>query len=293
MKKLISVLLVGVMALSVFAIGAFAIDYSVSENASTMVGQFFVYENFEQDGGNLYMTGNDHSVFIICISEDTLVYFEDFTFVRDTLADEQTLADVLDGRMLELTIVFDSLAAPGSSPKVSPVSVRVLSEESADEFFNRFTTVTSTPVVDNALSEVFATLISSPVLVNGAEYEFEAYTIWGYNHFRLRDLAYVLNGTEAQFDITFDVATNTAYILRGQPYTPVGGEMTGRALANPHAPLRSETRFVIDGEAVDATAYNIEGNNFFRLRDVAAALDFFVDWDGRIIIDTSRGYVAN
>ena len=50
----------------------------------------------------------------------------------------------------------------------------------------------------------------------------------------------------------------------------------------------------VDGQRVDMTAYNIGGNNFFKLRDLAVALDFHVDWDGStgtVLIDTSRGFV--
>jgi len=38
-------------------------------------------------------------------------------------------------------------------------------------------------------------------------------------------------------------------------------------------------------------AYNIAGNNYFKLRDLGQAVNFGVDWDGaRIIIDTGRNY---
>ena len=34
----------------------------------------------------------------------------------------------------------------------------------------------------------------------------------------------------------------------------------------------------VDGEKVNVTAYNLEGNNFFRLRDLARVLGFDVDY---------------
>ena len=48
-----------------------------------------------------------------------------------------------------------------------------------------------------------------------------------------------------------------------------------------------------DGSEVQFTAYHIEGNNYFKLRDIGEAFDFGVDWDeaaATIRIDTSKGY---
>lgn len=48
-----------------------------------------------------------------------------------------------------------------------------------------------------------------------------------------------------------------------------------------------------DGAEVSLTAYTIEGNNYFKLRDIAKAFDFCVTWDdinSTIGIDTSKSY---
>ena len=52
----------------------------------------------------------------------------------------------------------------------------------------------------------------------------------------------------------------------------------------------------VNGVEVEPQAYLIESNNYMKLRDIAAAVDFSVVWDGannRVLIDTSRGYDAN
>ena len=49
-----------------------------------------------------------------------------------------------------------------------------------------------------------------------------------------------------------------------------------------------------DGKEISLTAYNINGNNYFKLRDLAKAFDIGVTWDGKtntVGIDTSIGYV--
>ncbi|MDR0862086.1 MAG: CAP domain-containing protein [Oscillospiraceae bacterium] len=56
------------------------------------------------------------------------------------------------------------------------------------------------------------------------------------------------------------------------------------------------SRVLVNGVEVSAEAYSIHDNNFFKLRDIAAAVGFSVVWDGagdRVLIDTSREYDAN
>jgi len=56
---------------------------------------------------------------------------------------------------------------------------------------------------------------------------------------------------------------------------------------------QSTNRIFVDGKEVKIEAYLIENRNYLQLRDIAAAVDFSVVWDGannRVLIDTSRGY---
>ena len=133
---------------------------------------------------------------------------------------------------------------------------------------------------------------SSTVLVNGENIAFDAYNINGNNYFKLRDLAYILSGTEKQFEASWDGANNAIVLTSDKPYTAVGGEMTGKG-AEDKTPTPTNSKIIMDGKEVQFTAYNIEGNNYFKLRDIGAAFDFGVDWDGAnntIVINTSKGY---
>jgi hypothetical protein len=110
----------------------------------------------------------------------------------------------------------------------------------------------------------------------------------------------VLNGSEKQFEVGWDGATGVIALTSGAAYTAVGDEMTGEAYAStPRAgywaatPTRS--RIYIDGEETAFTAYHIDGNNYFKLRDIGEVFDFGVTWDGAqntIAIDTSKPYTA-
>jgi|GEM_PF-4283911 len=133
---------------------------------------------------------------------------------------------------------------------------------------------------------------SSTVLIDGEARIFEAYTIDGYNYFKLRDLAYAFSGTEKQFAVSWDAASNAIQLTSGQPYTPVGGEMAvsgaGAQTASPDTPT-----VYADGIRLTLTAYNIGGYTYFKLRDIGEAIDFAVEWIeaySTISIDTYAGY---
>ena len=136
---------------------------------------------------------------------------------------------------------------------------------------------------------------ASTVIVNGTSTAFEAYIIGGNNFFKLRDLAYALNGSSKQFAVAWDGAANAISITSGKPYEPIGGEMVqGDGTAKTANPTTSKV--FLDGSELNLTAYNIGGNNFFRLRDLMSALDIGVTWDGAtstIGIDSSIGYVED
>ena len=68
-----------------------------------------------------------------------------------------------------------------------------------------------------------------------------------------------------------------------------------RSPGNHHAAAVSASKLLIDGKEVALTAYTIDGNNYFKLRDIGQAFDFGIGWDNAsktITIDTSAGYTA-
>jgi hypothetical protein len=140
-----------------------------------------------------------------------------------------------------------------------------------------------------------ATPTASRVLVNGKPTPFGAYNIDGSNYFKLRDLAFALSGTQKRFDVSWDAASDTISVTRGKSYTPAGGEMSAAGAA-PKTPAPTAAGVLIDGVAAPLAAYNIDGANYFKLRDVGRALDFGVEWrssDGAILVDTGKGYTPD
>ena len=144
---------------------------------------------------------------------------------------------------------------------------------------------------------VFSALSATPteaaVLIDGKSVSFDAYHIDGNNYFKLRDLAYVLSGSPKQFSVEWDAANNAIKLTSGKPYKAVGGEMAGKSGSGAKTPAPTTSKITKDGKEVNFTAYNIGGNNYFKLRDIAEAFDFKVSWGSAIktiFIDTSKGY---
>ena len=140
------------------------------------------------------------------------------------------------------------------------------------------------------------TVIAQPsfcsIELDGTPVSIGAYLINENNYFKLRDLAQLLSGTPAQVEIGWDANASAVSITSGKTYTAVGGELS---------PIPSTTQYgaptfcdiYVNGEKADLTVYLINENNYFKLRDLAAAIGFDVSWNGAagmVSIDTSREY---
>ena len=115
--------------------------------------------------------------------------------------------------------------------------------------------------------------------MDGATKNVEKYNILGSNYFKLRDIAMLLNGTPAQFSVGWDEAGGVVSITPGAAYEPVGGELTVGADKSASAVPSAQTVKIDGWTRSDLTVFNLEGNNFFKLRDLGAALGFTVDYD--------------
>lgn len=125
---------------------------------------------------------------------------------------------------------------------------------------------------------VLAKASTHKIQVNGTPVDIGAYGIGGNNYFKLRDVAMLLKDTQGKFQVGFDDATKKITLTTGESYTAVGGELAARDTVNRFGNPTASDIFV-DGQAVDLAAYNIGGNNYFKLRDLGSALGFAVTWD--------------
>lgn len=134
---------------------------------------------------------------------------------------------------------------------------------------------------------------ASKVLVNGNEVSFEAYNINGNNYFKLRDLAAAVNRTGKQFEVGWDGSNNAIALESGKAYTPAGGELAVSSQATSQEALSTSSKIYLNGKETPFIAYNIGGNNYFKLRDIAKAFNIGVTWEATsntVGIDTKLDY---
>ena len=131
-----------------------------------------------------------------------------------------------------------------------------------------------------ALAAGVTVLSTQNLAVDGKTIPCEKYNIDGSNYFKLRDMAYLLNGTGSQFAVGWDAASSTVSITTGQPYTPNGTELKLDGGDKSATSVPSSQTIKIDGVVVsNLSVYNIGGNNYFKLRDLGNALGFEVGYD--------------
>ncbi|MFC0211804.1 stalk domain-containing protein [Paenibacillus chartarius] len=188
---------------------------------------------------------------------------------------------------LMIQIVGDSEtgAAAGSDAGAKPQP----SEPAKPEAAKPETAAATAPASQSAAANPTA----SKVMVNGKEVTFEAYNIDGNNYFKLRDFAQAVNGSDKQFEVSWDNANNAISLISKKAYTQVGGELAVSAAAGSKQAASTNSKIYVDGKEVRLTAYNIDGNNYFKLRDVAQAFNIGVTWDGTanmVGIDTKADY---
>jgi hypothetical protein len=125
----------------------------------------------------------------------------------------------------------------------------------------------------------------------------EAYNVEDNNYLQLRGIAMLLNGTAAQFNVTWD--GTYAVIETRKPYTGTANPATLALTTNVR---KSNTQFKIDGKVVSFDkAYYIDGDtNYLQLREFAEKLNgtssrFNVYWDSeqsKAVIEPGKPYTG-
>ncbi|HJA48930.1 MAG TPA: copper amine oxidase N-terminal domain-containing protein [Candidatus Agathobaculum intestinipullorum] len=131
------------------------------------------------------------------------------------------------------------------------------------------------------------------IYVDGTKANVAAYEINDNNYFKLRDIAAIVNGSEKQFEVSWNNDAQRIDRTSGKPYTTVGGELGAIGSASKKA--ESSTAVVYkDNTKMDYTGYNIDDNNYYKLRDVCESFNIGIKWDGtnqRVDILTDESYV--
>lgn len=140
---------------------------------------------------------------------------------------------------------------------------------------------------------------SYAILVNGQTVHFDAYALrdetGDTNYLKLRDVAYVLNGSASQFDVGYDDASRSITLTTGKAYANPNGTEMSTPFSGNQPYKESSSAVLVNGvqtalSAITLTDANGGGYTYFKLRDLGEALGFSVDWDaaaGSIVITTA------
>ena len=155
---------------------------------------------------------------------------------------------------------------------------------------------TPTITVDNIPAWGTAYVSNQTVTVDGRPVQFQMYALKNANgdltnYIKLRDMAYILNGTKAQFAVGYD---GTISLTTGRPYAVGGTEMTTPFSGN--RGYRGGAQGVkVNGTTVNMTAITLtdaDGGdyNYFKLRDLGKALGFNVGYSNAsgVFIETDK-----
>ncbi|MCD7792521.1 MAG: hypothetical protein LUG92_03850, partial [Oscillospiraceae bacterium] len=126
--------------------------------------------------------------------------------------------------------------------------------------------------------------------VNGSSASVEVYSIDGEDYVSLRDIAALMNGTDSQFSVSYDIDSRVVSVVLGEAYAADGSELDGDGDSASCVP--STWSLQVNGVTLDVTAYEIDGDNVYKLNDIGNAVGIIVEYDddGTATKLTSGGY---
>ncbi len=131
----------------------------------------------------------------------------------------------------------------------------------------------------DVVNSISATTSEARVLVDGEETEVRGYTVNNTNYFKIRDIAMVMRNTSCEFNVEWRSSDNAIDIVPHETYVPNGTELS-EDTAGEIEVVENDMPIYVNGRSTAITAYNINGDAYFKIRDIADAAGFEVQWDG-------------
>ena len=129
------------------------------------------------------------------------------------------------------------------------------------------------------VNEISAVRSSANIIVDGKTVTVDGYTVNDSNYFKVRDIAMLLRNTASKFNVEWDSNLEAIMINTGEDYVVIGGELSGEIEQDMDV-VENSTPIYVDGRQRAITAYNINGSSYFKIRDIADAVGFNIQWDG-------------
>ena len=129
---------------------------------------------------------------------------------------------------------------------------------------------------------VTTNISNQPVTLDGKNVQIGAYNIANENYFRLRDFLAILQPANKNFAVVYDQQEQTLTIIADTKYVMAEGDLQPLSGGSQSAQANMHHLFLQKGdnrEELRLNSYNIQGNNYYRLRDLAPALDLGVAYN--------------
>ena len=165
----------------------------------------------------------------------------------------------------------------------------------------RFITSLATTLVLFSSINVFAgaKVSSQSIVLDGKDTGVKGYNIEDNNYFKLRDVAALLDGKDAEFNVSYDEDRCAVMINSKSDYKKSKDDLIPLKDSNSEIKLSNHNVFV-NGVRHSFTVYTIDGYNYFKLRELGQTIGFNVDFDeenNNITIDSkaikARSLVKN
>ena len=203
-----------------------------------------------------------------------------------------------DGKPLHWKNTVETIQYPsGVSAKVH--AARLYNADGSIATYAKITAGTPTTPDKPDSSTAYAS--TQNVLVDGKAVEFQAYALKDQsgndtNYVKLRDVAYALNGTAAQFSVGWDQAAKSISVTSGEAYESKGSEMK-TPYSGDRTYTASTSPLYINGKAADLGAILLtddagNGYTYYKLRDLGQLLNFNVTWNGRVVVESDKPYTG-
>lgn len=144
-----------------------------------------------------------------------------------------------------------------------------------------------------------AVINESNISLDGQDIKNVGFNVSNSNYFKLRDIAESLSESTSRFEVIWNSEKNLIEIVTGESYTPTdSGKSHWYYPGKKYYGTLKDTKFLVDGKEYNLPVFNIDGSNYFKLRDLGELVDFDVKWDketsqillfSKLLEDTYRG----
>lgn len=119
--------------------------------------------------------------------------------------------------------------------------------------------------------------VTTDILLDGRSMQIDGFNINDNNYYKLRDIAYVLNGSDKQFDVVYDTEKSAIVMQLGTSYLGGKSSYDENNIKDIKIEEKQVTLYLQD-KYHQLLGYIINGNTYVKIRDVVKLLGIEIGW---------------